>query len=352
MGPVIPSLVMNNDAVNTSTELDTLASANDRSFPSPTETTSSAKARVFSQFVEESSEEQKKKKLPSVFQYTDYREYLSEFFVVKKELSPAYSASAFVRRAGLGANSRGYLKLVIDGKRNLTPATVRAFSEALGLTSQESLYFENLVHFNQSEKAQDRKYYFERLLVASQGVRSKKLLILESQYQLMNHWYVMAIRELIAIDQFIEDPSWIVRALKGGLSTQEVELALHALMSLGLIERDPQTRKLKQNEGLMELLPKEFSPFLVNFHLGMIERAKEAIRDDDFSLRTAMGITLSCPKEKMSEIKKMIDEFSAQLLEKFGTLPTGIDSVIQVNFQAFHLTNPRIHQNRKEPKNV
>ncbi|RYZ70667.1 MAG: hypothetical protein EOP09_05760 [Proteobacteria bacterium] len=70
-----------NDEVKVTTEL----SSNDKK----------TLKNLFQAFADESPELAKKKKLPSVFQYTNYREYLSEFFVAKKELSPAYSASAF-----------------------------------------------------------------------------------------------------------------------------------------------------------------------------------------------------------------------------------------------------------------
>ncbi|MEK6707082.1 MAG: TIGR02147 family protein, partial [Bdellovibrionota bacterium] len=95
----------------------------------------------------------------SVFEFTDYRAYLKTFYEAKKDANTHYSMSTFARKAGLGQNSRGYLKLVIEGKRSLTPHTLRRFVEALGLAAREAMYFENLVYFNQAKTSKDREYY-------------------------------------------------------------------------------------------------------------------------------------------------------------------------------------------------
>lgn len=285
---------------------------------------------------------------PIVYDFTNYREFLQSFFNYKKSINSSYTASSFARRAGLGENSRGYLKLVIDGKRNLTSATIRAFSDALGLNADESMYYENLVHFNQAEKPKDRKYYFERLIATSAKNKSKQLELLESQYRIFNYWYVMAIRELVAVEGFVEDAKWISSALKGKVTVAEVRQTLDDLQRVGLIKRNAQTKKLEQSEVLVKIAGGVFNPFIQNFHLGMIERAKEALVEDAYDDRNASGVTISCERNKLSEIKKDIEEFRNQVTEKYGLTDGTIDSVIQVNFQIFQLTNPKMDFKTKE----
>ena len=279
---------------------------------------------------------------PVIFDFTNYREYLQSFFNYKKSTHSSYTASSFARRAGLGENSRGYLKLVIDGKRNLTSATIRAFSDALSLGADESLYFENLVHFNQSEKPKDKKYYFERLMATSAKNKSKQLELLESQYRIFNYWYVMAIRELVAVEGFIEDVKWICQALKNKVSAPEVRQTIEDLLRTGLLKRNTQTHKLEQSEPLVKIAGGVFNPFIQNFHLGMIERAKEAVTEDAYEDRNVSGVTLSCEKSKLPELKKEIDEFRNIITEKYGLTTAAIDAVIQINFQIFQLSNPKM----------
>src|SRR5262245_27359191 len=106
---------------------------------------------------------------PSVFGFTDYREFLRSFHEARKAADAGYSMSTFTRRAGLGANSRGYLKLIMEGKRNLTPHTIRRFAEAMELGPKEAMHFESLVYFNQARTAKDREYYLKRISVSAHG---------------------------------------------------------------------------------------------------------------------------------------------------------------------------------------
>jgi uncharacterized protein (TIGR02147 family) len=283
---------------------------------------------------------------PSVYDFTDYREYLKCFFDFKKLTNPAYSASLFARKAGLGSNSRGYLKLVIENKRNLSAQTIRSFSEALGLNAQESLYFENLVLFNQSDRNQDKKYYFERLMASNKGGRSEQLELMKSQYAYVTNWYYVAIREMVAIKGFKEDPTWIASQLRGKIKKEEVAQAIKDLLTLGLLLRDPTTLELKQSEPLVKIAGGVFDAYLQNFHLQMIERSKESLLDDEYETRQASGVTLSCAVDRLPEIKKVIAKFRDELTEKFGVDILSPDSVVQISIQMFQLTQP------KKPKAV
>jgi uncharacterized protein (TIGR02147 family) len=274
---------------------------------------------------------------PSIYDFTNYREFLQAFFNAKKAANSSYSASAFARKAGLGENSRGYLKLVIDGKRNLSPHTIRAFAEAIGLGLTDSVYFESLVHFNQAERPNDRKYYFERLQASQPAQKSSHFELLESQYRYFSHWYVIAVRELIATTKFDEDPSAIAKALKGRITSKEAAQALADLKRLDLIECD-ESGKWVQTTPIITFKPGVFSPFIQNFHLGMMEQARHALLEDDYAERNASGVTLSCSREKVPELKKAIDDFRVMITEKFGITDVPADSVIQVNVQLFQLT--------------
>lgn len=310
------------------------------------ETLTSAVSGELSGVVLSSQEKNSRSKslLPSPYDFTDFRAYLQAFLDAKKAANPAYSASAFVRKAGLGANSRGYLKRVIDGKRNLTAATVRSFSEALGLQVKESLYFENLVYFNQAEKPQDKKYYFERLVGSASGSKSKPLAIMESQLRYFNHWYTVAIRELVAVEGFVEDASWISKSLRGKVSVAEVRQAIEDLLNIGLLKRNAETGKLEQCEELIQIAGGVYNSYWQQTLLGFIDRGREAIENDEYLTRNASFVTLSLPIDRMAELKSAIDEFRDQITKKFGVSDRAADSVVNVNVQLFQLTNPKIPQ--------
>ena len=89
-----------------------------------------------------------------VFRYLDYRAFLADFYKAKKRRG--FSYRAFSRAAGLGAPN--YLKLVIAGKRNLTPRDGRSASRRpAGCTGEAAEYFAQLVEFNQARKARQQR---------------------------------------------------------------------------------------------------------------------------------------------------------------------------------------------------
>lgn len=285
---------------------------------------------------------------PSVYDFTNYREYLKSFFDHKKLTNPNYSASMFARKAGLGTNSRGYLKLVIENKRNLSSATIRSFSDALGLSAHESLYFENLVLFNQSDRGQDKKYYFDRLLASNRGSRPEALELTKSGVLYHTHWYYFAVREMVALRDFKEDATWISQQLRGKVKKDEVTQALKDLLNLGLVTRGDDG-KLKQSEPLVKFNGAFYSSFTQNFHLEMMERAKDALLHDEYDARFNSGVTLSCSIEHLPEIKRAISQFRDQITERFGIEDLPPDSVIQLSVQLFQLTQPKIpsQENKK-----
>jgi len=274
---------------------------------------------------------------PRVYDYIDYRKFLTDFIEFKNKSSAKYSSSMFARKAGLGQNSRGYLKLVVEGKRNLSSATIRGFSDAIGLEGQASLYFENLVLFNQSERPKDRDYYFQRLRASARGQNSKQVELLEAQYEYCSKWFVVAIRELVNLKDFKETPSWIAHKLKDKITSEEAVDALQVLLTLGLIERHPETKKLIQKDPIVKYSGKVFSDTVQNFHVQMMERAKESLKED-FNTRATSGVTLSIPMSYLPKAIQMIDKFGDELNIALGISKDPAEVVLQVNFQVFTLT--------------
>ena len=83
----------------------------------------------------------KKEKLPEIFKYLDYREYLQHAFAALKQHDPKFSFRAFAMAGGI--SSPNFLKLVLSAKRNLTRASTAKTIAALRLNKQESDFFES-----------------------------------------------------------------------------------------------------------------------------------------------------------------------------------------------------------------
>src|SRR5689334_749136 len=96
-----------------------------------------------------------------VYGYLDYRAFLRDHYAAKKASSRAFSYRSFSKRAGVA--SPNYLKLVIEGKRNLSAKMAERFGHACGLDADASRYFVNLVAFNQAKTSIERAQCYDRL---------------------------------------------------------------------------------------------------------------------------------------------------------------------------------------------
>jgi uncharacterized protein (TIGR02147 family) len=56
------------------------------------------------------------------------------------------------------------------------------------------------------------------------------------------HWYFLAIREMVRLDQFLEDPHWIVRQSRFPIARADVRPVIKSLLRLGFVERDASGR--------------------------------------------------------------------------------------------------------------
>jgi transcriptional regulator with XRE-family HTH domain len=97
-----------------------------------------------------------------VFAYSDYRAFLRDYYRARKATGRGFSYRSFSRRAGL--KSPNYLKLIVDGARNLSPDMAERFAEACGLADDKQRYFVQLVALCQAASSADRSRYRARLV--------------------------------------------------------------------------------------------------------------------------------------------------------------------------------------------
>src|SRR5262249_33177209 len=93
----------------------------------------------------------------TVYDYADYREFLRDRFFELKKKNPLFSYRSFNRLAGL--KNSGFLKLVIEGKKNLGEIGILKMARGFKLNEVETRYFDSLVRFNQAGDGEEREHY-------------------------------------------------------------------------------------------------------------------------------------------------------------------------------------------------
>jgi uncharacterized protein (TIGR02147 family) len=267
---------------------------------------------------------------PDVFAYSSYREYLRAFYGQKKR-ERAFSYRAFSQRARL--RSPNYLKLVIDGDRNLSAPMAERFADACDLSGEALAYFKELVAFEQASTLEAQNQCHVRLQAFRRYREMHRLELAHDAYH--SRWYLPAIRELAVRDDFSADPDWLAGILTPKIKPSEAKWALETLLELGLLEVGPEGR-VRQGHGLVTTGAETTSRHVANFHLSMMERAAEAL-DLSSELRDISSVTVCVGASGMRELKQVLQRFRRELLELSEREPKP-KQVVQINLQAFPLS--------------
>ncbi len=268
---------------------------------------------------------------PDIAGFLDYREYLRAYYEAAKANMPAFSYRYFSRKAGF--TSPNFLKLVIEGKRNISADSVERFAVALKLSESERRFFGDLVAFNQATSAQEKNKAFERV---SASRRFRKARRLEHGYFMyLSRWYYPAIREMVARADFIEDPAWIAGQLLPPIAPRQAQEGLEMLLELGLLSRD-ECGKLHRGEASVTTGHEVRSLAIVNYHRQMLERASESIELVSREHRDISALTVCIAPERVADFKARIHAFWEVLME-LGDSDERPTRVYQLNMQFFPL---------------
>lgn len=272
---------------------------------------------------------------PNVYSYADYRRFLADHYAYAKAAEYGFSFRAFSLRAGI--RSSNYLKLVIDGERNLSSAMAVRFAKGCGLSGDRAEFFCELVAYCQAETLSERNRGYERLYRFRPFRAVHQLAKEQADYH--SQWYVPAIRELVRRADFSEDPSWIAAQLLPKISPAQAEKALATLLKLGLLERTPDGAgsRLQQTSALVTTGSGPLGHHILSFHQMMLERAGHALDHSPRSERDISCLTLCVSSAKLEEIKRRVRALRQELLQA-AELEDQPERVVQVNFQIFPLS--------------
>lgn len=273
---------------------------------------------------------------PDIFEFLDFRLFLAEYYRLAKEQLPHFSYRWFSKRAGFA--SPNFLKLVIDGDRNLSADSTERVATAVGLTAAEANFFAHLVALGQGATSEEKNAAWERIAATRRFKRARRL---ESDwFDYLSRWYHPAIREMTARPDFREEPAWIASQLIPAISPAQAAEALQKLLQLGLVVRDADGR-LVRSDVTMTTGHEVRSLALGNYHRQMLQRAADAIETVPSDQRDMGALTVSIPASLVPELKERLQAFRERLLDLCDGADSPPDVVYQVNLQLFPLTRSR-----------
>lgn len=267
----------------------------------------------------------------SVFDYQNYRLFLSDFLIEKKQQEKGFSQRDILRK--MDVNSSGFLSNVLSGRNNLTTTQVATLSKILKLKKAEAAYFEAMVLFTQSKTLEEKNTYYSRMVKLQ---KSKFKSLKSSQLSLFAKWHYAVIRELIYIHEFSGDYKTLAKMVDPPITPKEAEEAINELEKIGLIKKES-NGIYRQKSGIVTTGDEVRSFHVANFLLDTIKHAERALDTVPPNERDMSVLTLKLSKEKTKQIKTEIQMFRKKLLRMAET-DSNQQQVYQCNINFFPAT--------------
>ena len=172
-------------------------------------------------------------RLPSIFDYNDFRKYLSDYQESNQHFDKTFNKSNISKLLGL-PNTRSYFTDVLRGRR-VSPSFIERFISVFGLNKDESRFFRALVKFNQAETPDERELYFDQLISLN---KTPKRILDKRIFEYYKNWYNGTIRALLHILDFKGDFASLAKSVFPPITPKQAIESIRLLRSLGLIAAD------------------------------------------------------------------------------------------------------------------
>jgi uncharacterized protein (TIGR02147 family) len=269
----------------------------------------------------------------NVFDYSDFRQYLSDYYEEKKMDNPGFSYQTIANKAGL--KSKGFIYNIINGRKILSKSNCFKLSQALGLNQYEAEYFENCVAFSQTDNHLERKNILEKMNnIKNIGkLPSEAQLLRKEQYELVSNWYHVMVRSIIGMYGFKGDFRQLAKMINPSISPTQAKHSVQLLEKLGLINKEEDGNYTISEAGITtgkDVMNIAFQ----NFHLSCTDLAKRAISVFPVNKRNVTGLTLGISEKTYQQICNEIQIFQTKIME-IADRDEDANRVYQLNFHFF-----------------
>ena len=238
----------------------------------------------------------------NIFEYTDFRKFLSDYYHERKKAQPGFSHRLIGNRVGFSA---GYFSRILSGSKPLSEKLILNFCAFLKLSKKEALYFEAMVRYNQARSNEERRIYYERMILSlpQQVLQLSKdqLAIFTESYYCIIH----AILYLYRVDNNT-DLSKIGNLLIPPISAAKVKGALKLLERLNLIGQD-HYGNYKVKETFLSSILRSDERVVRSFLNNAIMQAGNALWMFPPDKRPTSTMVISVSEQGFLKIKDLLD---------------------------------------------
>lgn len=281
--------------------------------------------------------------MPMIADYMDYRRFLQDFYLfrreqTKKSLRP-YSYSTFAAAANI--KSPNYLKMIIEGKRNLSPDMIGRFAKATGLNKADADQFRMLVQFNQSADPSGRNLLLKDLSDMRVERQLKAGEIDRKAWDKLPSWVawvLYAVMDQGGVDFKIDN---LKDLLRGKAKADEIEAAIKSLVESGEITYDETTKTYAKSKNRSDGLEDIPVALIRKLQAQLMLLGLESLYQDSPTEREFGTLTLALTQSEFEELRFKLRQMRKQVHKDISTqrMQTPGERVYQLNLQLFPVTD-------------
>lgn len=265
-----------------------------------------------------------------ITEYKDYHPLIKDFYEDQKRTS-YFSWREFAKLAGF--SSPTYLRLVSEGKSNLSRVTMPRMISAMGLAGYEATYFKALVNFCNAKDDESKMPFWKEMRRIA--LEYKVRVVDKEAVEYFDGWKNSVVRELAPMMNGAT-PGQMAKTCCNEISAAEVSKSLEFLTKAGFLKKDSNGVYRQTEKNVVA--SKDGMTYAVHaLQKKMVSLGGEAIERFDADKRSVSGVTLTVNRKAYERIAKEIDDFRKRIIAIASDIDEA-DQIYQLNLQFFPMT--------------
>ncbi len=279
---------------------------------------------------------------PTLGEYTDFRLYLKDVYEHRRQtegtgLRP-YSYSTFSAAADI--KSPNYLKLIIEGRRNLSEDMINRFARALRLARAEADEFRALVRYGQANAPIERNQFLKELadLRARRAFEAGQ--INQRSWEKVPGWIGWVLYAMADQANVEFNPQILQKLFRAKANADDIRESLQKLIESGELARDVETGQVYKGRDLVDS-PQDLPVALIRklqaelIYLGIESLFRDSPKEREFGAMT-VAMTDEEFQQVRFELRQLRKRLQKDILVKRKSSKG--ERVYQLNVQLFPVT--------------
>lgn len=280
---------------------------------------------------------------PPVSESMDYRKFLEDFYLYKREVTKKdirpYSYAMFSAAANI--KSPNYLRMIIEGKRNLSPDMIAKFAKAMGLSKEDTQDFRMLVLYNQATDPAERNILLKELSEHRVNQKIKSGEIDKKTWEKIPSWITWILYSMIDQEGVQFQAGDLRELLRKKASTDEIQAALKSLIESGEVEVNETTGTLQKSRNLIDNSEEIPVALVRKLQAQLMYLGMESLFQDSPTEREFGTLTLSLTQAEFEELRFKLRQMrkAVQKDNSVKRMTSKGERVYQLNLQLYPVTN-------------